>query len=259
MKISPVPQKKDEISTPHDVKNYYQQQEVAENYIEKRFTEPLNIIEHQRHVALLNEIIAKFHCQKILEFAPGPARVTAELAAAGGTSIDSSGSMLALAQQRMQHAGKKWNFVEGDILNLNLNLKQRYDLVFCIRFLLHFQELEREKIYQQAALALRPGGYLVFEAMNKKVVLPLRRLLGKRRYVIYDKLYQKEELREELEKNGFRVVKLSPLLNHFWSQAFFSRPLKILGLKKTAQRWINFLEQFPSENPYEWLVLCQKK
>ncbi len=249
------------VTTSAEVRRYYQQEDVAEKYIRKRFSEPLNVIEHQRQVAVLNQIIREQNCRKILEFAPGPARVTAELATAGGTSIDSSASMLALAQKRMQHAGKKWNFVQGDILNLNqnLDLKAEYDLVFCIRFLLHFQEPEREKIYRQATSSLRPGGYLVFEAMNKKIVSPLRCVLGRKRYIVYDQLYQREELIKELEKNGFRVVKLYPLLNHFWSQAFFSRPLKLLGFKKTAQRLIHSLEQFPSENPYEWLVLCQKK
>ncbi len=245
------------IESPDQIKEYYQQHQVASKYIHKRFTEPLNVIEHQRQVAILNHIIKKRKCQNILEFAPGPARLTAQLDAENGTSIDSSESMLTIARARMQQANKKWNFVQGDILHMKL--KPTHDLVFCIRFLLHFKEPERKKIYSQARSALSNQGYFAFEAMNKKVVLPLRKLLGMKKYIVYDKLYTKKELIEEVEKNGFRVVKLYPILNHFWLQTLLSRPFKLMKLQRIAVKMIKRMEKYPSNNPYEWMVLCQKK
>ncbi len=245
------------ISTPQQVQYYYQQQEVAQKYIQKRFTEPLNIVEHQRHVQILNKIIKEQKIKKVLEFAPGPARLTAELRADSGTSIDSSASMLEIAQRRMQAAGKRWNFMQGNILTIKL--KPEHDFVFCIRFLLHFQHAEREKIYAQAKSALRPGGYLAFEVMNKKVVQPLRKTVGMKHYIVYDKLYTRSELIMELKKNGFKVLKLYPILNHFWLQAFFSRPLKFMNAPKLAAKIINSIEKYASLQPYEWIVLCQKK
>ena len=239
------------INTVDEVRSYYQQPVVAEGYIEKRFTEPLNVVEHEQQAKFLNKVIREKQLKKILEFAPGPARLTAELQIEGGTSIDASESMLALARQRK----KDWDFVQGDILNMKLNAKQ--DLVFCVRFLLHFQKEERKKIYGQAWKALGRG-YLVFEAMNSKVVGPLRRILGKKRYIVYDQLYTLEELHRELEENGFKMEHLEPILSHFWIQALCSRPWKWLGLKRTAVRCVRFFELFPSSQPYEWMVLAKK-
>ncbi len=239
------------INTRDEVRSYYQQQTVAEGYIQKRFTEPLNVVEHGRQVAFLNKVIREKQLQKIMEFAPGPARLTADLHLEGGTSIDASENMLTLARQRK----KNWNFVQGDILNMKLKAKQ--DLVFCVRFLLHFQKEERKKIYGQAWKALDQG-YLVFEAMNSRVVGPLRGILGKERYLVYDQLYTLEELQRELEENGFQLEHLEPILSHFWLQALCSRPLKWLGMRRAAAGLIRFLEQFPSSQPYEWMVLAQK-
>ncbi len=245
------------ISTPAEVQQHYQDEEVAENYLATRFTEPLNVIEHERQVSILNTIIRENNCQKILEFAPGPARLTAELLVNGGTSIDSSATMLTIARNRMKQAGKKWNFVQGDLLTMDLKAEQ--DLVFSFRFWLHFHQEERDKIYAQARRALRPGGYLVFEALNRNIVLPLRKLLGMKRYNVYDHLYTRQELLAELENNGFRVRHLYPILSRFWIQAGCSRPLKLLHLKKCAVNLIRFGERFESSEPYEWVVLAQKK
>ncbi len=249
------------VSTSQQVQEYYQRKEVAEAYIQKRFTEPLNIVEHQRQVALLNRIIGQIRSSgkscKVLEFAPGPARLTAELSIDGGTSVDASAEMLALARQRMEDRSKAWDFVRGNILTMKF--KPEHDLVFCFRFLLHFQPTERATLYAQAARALRPDGYLVFEAMNRKVVQPLRKILGERRYPIYDQLYTQEELIQEVEKNGFKIVKLYPILGRFWWQALLTRPSTALGWPQRAVSLIHFLEKRPSSQPYEWVVWCQKK
>ncbi len=245
------------ISHREEVKEYYQNETVADRYITKRFSEPLNYLEHQRQVQILNSIIKSSAAQQILEFAPGPARITAEIEKEGGTSIDSSKQMLNVARERMEKTGKKWTFKEGDILNLDL--QEKYDLIFSFRFLLHFHQEERKKIYQQARKGLKKNGYFVFEVMNKEVVLPLRRMMGNKKYFVYDKLYQKKEFIAEMEQNGFRVIRLYPILSHFWLQALFSRPFKIAGWKKMAKKTIVFWEKFESNQPYEWVALCQKK
>ncbi len=244
-----------------EVEHYYKNADVAEHYITKRFTDPLNVIEHKRQVAILNKIIKDQKCTAVLEFAPGPARVTAELDIENGTSIESSPSMIKIAKQRMKQQKKKWNFIQGDVFNRHTykEVQKKYDLVFCFRFLLHFKYNERKTIYQQAQATLKEDGYFVFEVMNKDVVLPLRRILGKKRYFVYDKLYTKKEFIREMEENGFQVVALYPVLTHFWLQTVFSRPCNILKMKRTAEKIVFFFEKFPSRQPYEWIAVCQKK
>jgi SAM-dependent methyltransferase len=133
-----------------------------------------------------------------------------------------------------------------------MKMGKKVDLIFTFRFLLHFHREKREEIYQQALRLLKPDGYLVFEAMNARVVKPLRRLLGNKRYHVYDKLYLRHELIAELDQNGFEVVKLYPVLSHFWIQTLCSRPFK-------NEKVVRFFERFPSSQPYEWIVLCRKK
>ena len=161
----------------------------------------------------------------------------------------------------MKEKRKKWNFVLGDVFKLHNDkqLHKKYDLVFCFRFLLHFKYNERKTIYQQAHTALKENGHLVFEVMNKDVVLPLRRILGMKRYFVYDKLYHKKEFIREMEENGFQVVALHPVLAHFWLQTVLSRPLKMLGMRTMAEKSIALLEKFLSTQPYEWIAVCRKQ
>ena len=68
-----------------------------------------------------------------------------------------------------------------------------------------------------------------------------------------------KQFKEEMENNGFRVIKMFTILKQFWMQALFSRPLKVIKMNNVARKIIFFLEKFRSNEPYEWIVLCQKK
>jgi SAM-dependent methyltransferase len=239
-----------------DVKNYYQKDDVAKKYITKRFTEPLNYVEHKKQVAIINKIIKLNNINNLLEFAPGPARLTTELNFQNGTSIDASASMLKIARKRMQDINKPWKFIEGDIFNLKL--KTKFDFIFGIRFFLHFKYEERKKIYQQAHKILNSNGLLAFEVMNKEVVLPLRKILGKKRYFVYDELYLRKNFIKEMNSNGFKVVKMYPILRHFWWQTLLSRPFKIFKLNNQAIKLISHFEKYKTNKPYQWIALCQK-
>jgi SAM-dependent methyltransferase len=245
------------IDKPKEVGDYYKKESVVKEYIEKRFTDPLNILEHKKQVKLVNKIIRDTYSSTVLEFAPGPARLTAELKIEGGVSYDLSNNMLRLARKRMRKTGRKWSFKQGNIFDLKLN--GRYDLIFSIRFFLHFKKYEREKLYLQVKKFLKKDGYLVIEVMNRNTVLPLRNLVGKNKYFVYDKLYTKHEFIHEMEINGFKVLMLYPILTSFWIQVLLSRPFIFLKMRTIATWLIFFLEKNKSKDPYEWVALCQKK
>ncbi len=271
------------LSSPGEISAYYRQQEVAERYITRRFTDPLNKVEHARQVAILNKVLSKLQREKsyrekaygekgalsIAELACGPARVTAALDVEDGknvhgVSIDSSEEMLNLARKRMGERGTKWAFLRGDIFNEDLDkiLKGKMksaDILFTFRFLLHFKSPERKTIYRAAHKVLASGGLFVFEAMNKSVVYPLRAILSRKRYFVYDKLYLRNELAEELRQNGFLIIRFYPVLRHFWLQALLSRPFKFFRMDGSAEKIVAWLEKFPSREPYQWVVLCRKQ
>ncbi len=249
--------RKKTVETKEEVLRYYERDDVVKEYVRKRFFEPLNAVEHQQQVKILNYLIKKTNSRDILEFASGPARVTADIEAQGGVSIENSQNMIHLAEKKMKEKNKAWTFQQGDIFALRLN--RTFDLIFSMRFFLHFKYADRSKLYLQTKKFLKKDGYLVFEVMNRNTVLPLRKLLGRQRYFVYDKLYTKAEFTKEMCEHGFKVLKFYPVLSHFWWQTFLSRPFKLLHLFDLAQKLILLVEHKSSTNPYEWVVLCQKK
>ena len=155
-----IKQRGSELSTPQEINNYYQQKEVVLKYINKRFSEPLNRIEHFRQVEIINSILAEFQPQNVLEIAPGPARITTELKIERGTSIDSSVEMIRLAKERMKEKGKSWTFLQQDFFTFAP--KNNPDFIFSIRFLLHFHSQDRTRIYHKVHSLLQPEGLFLF-------------------------------------------------------------------------------------------------
>jgi len=242
------------IEKPKDIESYYKKQDVAEEYIDERFKNSLNWVEHKRQAFFLNSIIKRYKPKLILELAPGPARLTAELVPCKGIGIDSSSNMVKIARKRTKN--KNWQFKVGNAFCLEY--KHKFDMVFAFRFFLHFKKNERKKLYKQVHNALKNKGIVVFEVMNIKKIKLIRELVGQKKYFVYDELYTKEQFTKEMNDNGFDVLEMHPVLNHFWTQAFISKIFSILKLNNLAKKIILFFE-YKSKNPYEWVALCQKK
>jgi len=245
-----------QIDNKDELIEYYTRENIVNKYIGKRFVEPIFIVEHKKQVSFVNYAINKYNLKNPLELAPGPARLTIEIKSEKGVGLDSSERMLRVAEKRMAQLKKKWKFVKGDAFNLKFN--SQFDLVFSFRFITHFKEKERLKLYSQIRKALKKDGYLVFEAYNEKKVRIVRSFVGKKKYPVYDKLYSEPELIGELTKNGFKVIKVSPVISHFWTQMFISKFLSFFKLNKLSKDIISKIERIKSKNPYEWVILCQK-
>ncbi len=242
------------IESSEQVERHYKNQSLVNTYIQDRFRNPLNFVEHKRQAYFLNQTVSGKKPRLVLELAPGPARVTSELLPCKGMSIDSSPAMIEAAQKR---AGRKdWQFKVGNAFQLKY--KNKFDLIFAFRFFFHFKEDDRKRLYAQVHQALTGQGLLVFEVMNARKVRLIRKIIGQEKYFVYDKLYYKKEFISEMEQNGFKVVRLYPVLNNFWAQALLSKSFSLLGLSMLAKKIILWLE-FNSNNPYQWVAVCQKK
>ena len=157
-------------------------------------------------------MLAERHPARVLEIAPGPARLTAELAFSGrGVAVDASPQMLAVARDRLRGRPGEWLIARGDAFALPL-ADRAVDLVYTTKFVRHFQRDDRARLYAQIRRVLRPGGAFVMDAQNRAVSLPHRQRRGLERYPIYDVLYELPELIDELESEQFRVARVEGLV-----------------------------------------------
>jgi ubiquinone/menaquinone biosynthesis C-methylase UbiE len=245
------------IDRPQDLKRYYQDNDVAEDYMRLRTAQPLNGVLHRRQVRFLNEQLRARAPRAVLEIACGPGRLTTAMRGVHmGVAVDSSAEMLATAQQRMNGAAESWSFLRTDAFVLPFQ-SESFDAVYTLRFVRHFQLAERQRLYREVLRVLRPHGVFMVDALNRDVSYPYRLKRGLERYQIYDVLYRREEVEAELQDAGFRVIAIEGMIKHFAVQRFLNR-LRRVNLDVLATALIASLERIPSTNPSGWMLLCEK-
>ena len=245
------------IDRPHELKRYYQDKDVAEDYMRRRTGQPLNGVLYRRQVGFLNQHLAARAPGAVLEIACGPGRLTAAMRGVRmGVAVDSSAEMLTTAQHRMNGAAESWSFLRSDAFILPFQ-SESFDVVYTLRFVRHFQLPERQRLYQEVRRVLRPRGVFMVDALNRDVSYPHRVKRGLERYHIYDVLYRREEVEAELQEAGFRVAAMEGMIKHFSVQRFLNR-LRRVNLDGLATALIASLEHVPGSNPSGWMLLCEK-
>lgn len=240
-----------------DVKEYYFDKKRAQDYIDDRFRSPLFRMLHFKQVQSVNDLIIAENLGKLLELAPGPARLSVHIRNfTSGTLVDSSEAMLEVARERLDQAGllDKWSFQQADIFNLALG--DTFDLVYTFRFIRHFEKDKRRQLYEVIRQHLEPGGWLIFDAVNEAVSKPLRDA-NPEEYPVYDELYRKQDLIDELNAEGFDVHDLISLQCNFNTQKQIN-DLSRFGVGWLAEKIIRSMESHDAPNPLEWIVVCRK-
>jgi SAM-dependent methyltransferase len=132
-----------------------------------------------------------------------------------------------------------------------------FDMVYTFRFIRHFERGDRARLYAQIARVLRPGGWLVMDAVNAEVSGPLR-AEHPEDYPIYDKLYQDlDELSEEMKEAGFSLVGTVSV------QRSFPLAHRVQCLVGPRSRWLNrqlirTIEHLSRGPGLEWVVTCRR-
>lgn len=239
------------------IKQFYDDPKVVDDYLKRRTAQPLSSVLHELQVAFLNQTIESRTVLRVLDLAPGPARLSAELKTPPlAVAMDFSSNMLREARERTVARGKKWHLVQGDGYQLPF-AAENFDLVYSLRFIRRFERPQRDKLYFEIKRVLRPGGFFVMDAQNRAVALPHRTARGLEKYPVYDELFLRRELVSELEENGFGVIQVAGMMRRFPLQSRLNR-LRRLRLSGPARFLIRMLEHTKDNNPSTWMVLCQR-
>ncbi len=243
------------IRTKGGLQEFYDDPQVVGTYLQ-RVASPIGAVLHRRQVAFLNGVIGRIAPARVLEVAPGPARLTTEVTPVPvAIGMDFSPRMLAEAQRRTRAANRThWSFVRGDAFSLPFATAS-FDLVFSVRFVRRLEPAGRAGLYAELRRVLRPGGHLVLDAQNRLVAGPHR--VGRDDYPVYDELWLREELVAELCAAGFAPRQLEGIMRQFTWQRRVQR-LQRFGLGRLAQILIGALEWMPDRNPSTWMVLCER-
>src|SRR4029077_1201841 len=126
-------------------------------------------------------------------------------------------------------------------------LGRKFSFVFTFRFIRHFRQEERVRLYRSIDLCLEPGGLLMFDVVNKTVRLKMdsrNPIKPKGELDVFDETYSAESFRGEMEQHGFQVCRFMPIINHFVFQSWISHRLGY-RLPKLSSAFVRFLEMIP--------------
>jgi SAM-dependent methyltransferase len=240
----------------HDVRDAYRDATVASEYVSRRFDSALGRLLHARQVRAVTDLITRHRIRQAMEIAPGPARVTVDVAPflERVTMLDASHEMLSEAGRRLAARGQAAHRVQADAFHLPV--RATVPLVYSFRFIRHFDRADRLRIYSQVSAVLAPRGWLVFDAVNEVVSAPLRARAGPGEYRHFDALLRPDEIRAELAEGGFADVTLEGVQHRFETlvacQSFLGPRFPAL-----ARAAIAAIDRSGGE-PLEWIVTCRR-
>jgi ubiquinone/menaquinone biosynthesis C-methylase UbiE len=241
-----------------EIREAYRDDRVARQYVGARFVEPLGAALHARQAQALTRLIRAHRPRRVLEIAPGPARLTVDVSPViegQAVIVEASAQMLAEARRRLAPANGRWRFLQGDAFHLPLG--PVFDLVYVFRLIRHFEAPERAELYRQIARVVRPGGRLMFDAVNEAVSAPLRACAYPGEFAHYDALMRPDVLAAELAGAGFEVTSLEGV------QCRYTTLTRIQTLvaprsRGIARLAIELTDRFGGGEPLEWIVTCRR-
>jgi SAM-dependent methyltransferase len=238
------------------IRDAYRDERVADRYVAERFCEPLGALLHARQVAYLRRVLHQLKPHRVLEIAPGPARLTADVApflASPPVLVDASAQMLAQAKRRLAAVAEPATLVQGDVFQLPFG--PVFDCVYTFRLIRHFGTEDRPRLYTEIARVLRPGGVLLFDAVNEEVSGPLRLRSDPNEHRHYDALLNPEALKRELEQAGFTMTSLQGVQHRYPVLA----GLQVLVAPRSrllARGAMEIVDRVGNGAPLEWIVNC---
>jgi ubiquinone/menaquinone biosynthesis C-methylase UbiE len=183
-----------------DVKGreWYQADEVAEAYEEKRFSDGGHLVDRRERKAVL-DAIAPAAGREVLEIACGTGRFTLMLAERGAkvVGLDVSRAMLGQARRKAKTAGRSIDFLRGDAARLPLP-DDAVDTVLAMRFF-HLADQPETFLREMARVARRQVVFDTFERYSARSAYNFLLPMGSR-------LYSRREVRSLVTEAGLSLV-----------------------------------------------------
>ena len=243
-----------------ELQKAYRDDRVAREYVTTRFTSPLGALLHARQSEVVARVIREQAIECAAEIAPGPARLTVDVAPLlrRVTLLDASAQMLNEARRRLADRGlsptHQVQFVQADAFRLPL--LDQLELVYTFRLIRHFERSDRIRLYREISGILKPGGWLVFDAVNEAVSAPLRARAQPGEYQHYDALLRPDALTEELREAGFEVSALEGV-QHRYGAMMTCQVYLAPRSPSLARAVMEVLDRLGGE-PLEWVVVCRR-
>jgi len=243
------------------IREAYRDETVAREYVDTRFREPLGALLHARQVTAIRRLIDEKRPSRVLEIAPGPGRLTVDVSKGIDgfvmmpVLVEASAQMLSEARRRLARSSLRWRTLQGD--GFTLPFADAFDLVYVFRLIRHFKSAERALLYRQIAKVLRPGGTLVFDAINEVVSAPLR-ANAPDEYQHYDALMRPDVLETELAESGLELVSLEGVQRRYPVLARI-QTLVAPRSRPVARLAIELVDRFGGGAPLEWIVTCRRR
>ncbi len=136
------------------------------------------------------------------------------LSGANTILLDYNGSALKAAMAMHQSLLLQPEGIEGDLLELADEFRNRFDLVCSFGTLEHFEGDYRQRTFQACTDLLRPGGLHFFTVPHRagflyRLMFGLRRRLGLVEKDFFEKPYSIVELRRLAQRSGVEVLELA--------------------------------------------------
>ena len=241
-----------------ELQQAYRDNAVAESYVRERFDSPLGSLLHRRQTAVVRAAALQHKPARVLEIAPGPARLTRDLVndLERVLLLDASVQMLNEARRQLDSRsnGRVIGYVQADAFNLPLFTP--FDLIYSFRLIRHFERDDRLRLYRQIAAVLTPGGRFIFDAVNRSVSEPIRRARpDEHRH--FDALLDLQELRQEIADSGLVVESVKGVQHHYAAlmkcQVYIAPRSRAL-----AATLMEAIERTPGGEPLEWIVTVRR-
>nr|WP_159763617.1 class I SAM-dependent methyltransferase [Halovenus carboxidivorans] len=179
---------------------WYQADDVAQEYDEKRFSKGGRLIDRREKEAVL-DALGPVEDKKVLEIACGTGRFTAMLAERGAdiVGLDISGPMLQQGRQRAQSAGvaDSLEYMRGDAGRLPFP-DDHFDVVFAMRFF-HLADTPEEFLAEMCRVS---NDQIFFDTFNRYST----RSLYNWALPMGSRLYSGEEVDALLDATGLELV-----------------------------------------------------